>query len=313
MIQYIGSNWSASGGYVPGTYTGVSINLKKTIYILFFILTFLVSCDSYEFKKNENLKSERHTELLYESTDSIVEKWVKMDSMFLSEFRETINNDTKNIIDILGVNSHEKENLGFGYNYVQASMGKGYASIWYTIIFKDNEVVSYEFKPDLPNHKSLMKRYLKFYENIFEIDSQRIHNRYYNIEQMEQPLQISDNSPVMNENLLFLMTPFSGIEYGYSGGYAGSIFTNRGLNFSEKGVISTEICRTLLYSKNPATRLMAIEHYEKNKNDFKDTKLIDNWIETVYSELPTIRTMEGCMGIKRNSRELVEEYAEGKH
>lgn len=287
--------------------------MNNIIYILFFILTCLVSCGSYEFKKNENINSERHTELLYESTDSIVEKWVTIDSIFLSKFREIINNDSKNIIDILGVNSHEKENLGFGYNYVQESMGKGYSSIWYTIIFKDNEVVSYEFKPDLPNHKSLMKRYLKFYKNIFKIDSQRIYYRYYNIEKMERPIQISDNSPVMNKNLLFLMTPFSGIKYGYSGGYAGSIFTNRGLYLSEKVEISTEICRTLLYSKNPATRLMAIEYYEKNKNDFKDTKLIDNWIETVYSELPTIRTMEGCMGIKRNSRELVEEYVKEKY
>ena len=29
MIQYIGDNWSASGGYVPGTYTGVTIHKTK--------------------------------------------------------------------------------------------------------------------------------------------------------------------------------------------------------------------------------------------------------------------------------------------
>jgi hypothetical protein len=294
-------------------YLLVGINLRKTIYISFFILSLLNSCDDYEFERIANLKSEKHTELLYESTDSIVEKWVAMDSIFLSKFRETINNDPKDIIDILGVNSHEKENLGFGYSYIKASMGKGYASIWYTVIFKDNEIVSYEFKPDLPNHKPLMKRYLKFYEDIYKIDDERIYNRYYNIEQMQKPLQISEYNAIMNENLQFLTTPFSGIEYGYSGGYAGAIFTNRGLYLSEKGEINNEICKTLLYSKNPATRLMAIEHYIKNKDEFNETKLIENWIETVYSELPTIGTMEGCFGIDRNSRNLVEEYVKRKN
>ena len=281
--------------------------------LLIFLLLIIISCDDYEFERIANLKSEKHTELLYESTDSIVEKWVAMDSIFLSKFRETINRNPKDIIDILNVNSDEKENLGFGYSYVQASMGKGYASIWYTVIFKDNEIVSYEFKPDLPNHKALMERYLKFYQDIYKIDSERIYNRYYNIEEMHRPLEINNSTEVLNENLQFLMTPFSGIEYGYSGGYSGAIFTNRGLYLNERKKINSKICKTLLYSKNPATRLMAIEHYIKNKDEFKETELIDNWIETVYSELPTIGTMEGCFGMSRNSRDLVQEYVERKN
>ncbi len=281
--------------------------------LLIFLILLIVSCDDYKFDRIGNLKSEKHTELFYESTDSIVEKWVVMDSIFLSKFRETINRDPKDIIDILNVNSDKKENIGFGYSFVQASMGKGYASIWYTVIFKDNELISYELKPDLPNHKSLMGRYLKFYKDIYKIDKERIYNRYYKIEEMQRPFEIHNSTETLNENLQFLMTPFSGIKYGYSGGYGGSIFTNRGLYLNERKKISSEICKTLLYSKNPATRLLAIEHYIKNKDDFRETELIDNWIETVYSELSTIGTMEGCFGMNRNSRDLVQEYVERKN
>ena len=288
--------------------------MKNKFGILLIILfQLIVSCNDYEFERIANLKSKSHTKDFYESTDSIVEKWVAMDSIFLSKLRETINRNPKDIIDILNVNSDKKENLGFGYSYVQASMGKGYASIWYTVIFKDNELIAYEFKPDLPNHKSLMERYLKFYKDIYKIDNERIYNRYYNFDEMQKPLDLHKSNAILNENLQFLMTPFSGIEYGYSGGYAGAIFTNRGLYLNENNEINTEICKTLLYSKNPATRLMAIEHYIKNKTEFKDTKLIDDWIETVYSELPTIGTMEGCFGIDRNSRSLVEEYVKRKN
>lgn len=281
--------------------------------LLIFLLLIIISCDDYEFERIANLKSEKHTEILYESTDSIVEKWVAMDSIFLSKFREIINKDPKNIIDILSVNSDKKEEMGFGYSYTQASMGKGYASIWYTIIFKNNKLVAYELKPDVPNHKFLTKRYLKFFKGIYKIDSERIYNRYYNIEEMLRPLETNNSNEILNENLQFLMTPFSGIEYVYSGGYSGAIFTNRGLYLNEREKINSEICKTLLYSKNPATRLMAIEHYIKNKDEFKETELIDSWIETVYSELPTIGTMEGCFGMSRNSRDLVQEYEERKN
>ena len=287
--------------------------MKKTIYISFFLLLIFVSCNKFEFERIENLKSKAHTELDYESTDSIVEKWVKMDSVFLSEFRETINKDPKNIAEILAIDSHKKENLGFGYSYVKASMGNGYASIWYTVVFKENDIISYELKPDLPNHKSLIKRYLKFYKNIYEIDSERIYNRYYNYDEMYKPLDISNNNASMNENLKYLMTPFSGIEYGYSGGIAGALFTNRGIYLNEKKEINPEICKTLMFSKNPAVRLMAIEHYLKNKSEFTNIKPIDNWIENVYSELPRIETLEGCMVMSRDSKELVTEYVNRKN
>ncbi len=273
----------------------------------------LVSCDDYAFEPIKNLQSKTHTKLNYESTDSIVEKWVEKDSVFLSEFKETINKDPKNVIKILGVNLHKKENLGFGYSYVKANMGKGYTSIWYTMIFKENELVSYELEPDLPNHKSLIKLYLKFYKNIYEIDEDKIYNRYYNYEEMYKPLEIGGNSASMNENLKFLMTPFSGIEYGYSGGIAGAIFPNRKIYLNEEKDISPEICKTLMSSKNPAVRLMAIEHYLKNKTEFTNTKSIDNWIEKVYIELPQIETMAGCLIMTRNSKELVAEYVNRKN
>ena len=88
--------------------------MKKTIYISFFLLLIFVSCNKFEFERIENLKSKAHTELDYESTDSIVEKWVKMDSVFLLEFRNNINKQTYENLKPVGNNvydSHTQQKL----------------------------------------------------------------------------------------------------------------------------------------------------------------------------------------------------------
>ena len=205
--------------------------------------------------------------------------------------------------------SKEKENLGFGYSRVEGQKGQGYISIWYVMVFKNNDLIAYELTPDLPDERLLKDRYLKLYKGIYGMNGDRVYNRYYNLEAAELPLKNNISSKTPNETLRYLMTPFSGIRYGYSGGLGGFLFLNRELYESQKDLITPEICEVLLYSKNPATRLLAAEYYTQNKSDFSNTKQIDEWLDKVYQEIPIIGTMEGCIVTSGKSEELVAQYS----
>lgn len=285
----------------------------KLTYILIFALA--VACNQGNLDVVADFKSNRISQFISPSeSDSINENWVKEDSLFLSELREVLKNDERNVFGILKINESDKRTkLGFGYEQIESNVGKGYAGIYCNLILKEGQVISYEFTPNFPRNKDLKERYIKLFSGIFKIDDNTIHNRYYNIEEMENPLKSINSDISLNENLRFLMTPFSGTRYGYSGGILGSVFTNRAIFLEESKSITTEVCRILMNSKNPGTRLMAIEYYMKNKSDFKNHDLLNNWIDEVYLELPTIETLEGCFVMQRGSKELVSEYVKRKN
>tara|TARA_R110002051_G_scaffold323597_1_gene417753 strand:+ start:1929 stop:2795 length:867 start_codon:yes stop_codon:yes gene_type:complete len=285
----------------------------KLKYILILIIVF--SCKQNNLDVKAEFKTKQISELVDTSvTDSINENWAKKDLPFLLELEQILKNDESDVLGILKIDENDvRIKLGFGYEQIEGTMGKGYAGIYYNLILKEEKVISYEITPNFPRNKLLTERYLKLFSRIFKIDDNTIYNRYYNIENMEKPLKNINSNVSLNENLRFLMTPFAGTRYGFSGGFGGGIFTNRTIFLEESKNITPEVCHILMNSINPATRLMAIEFYMKNKSNFENQGLINNWIETVYSELPTIGTMEGCFGIDRNSRNLVEEYVQIKN
>lgn len=284
----------------------------KLTYILILILA--ISCNQNNLDVKTEFKTNRISQLIDTSvTDSINENWAKEDLPFLLELEQILKNDESDILGILKIDKNDaRTKLGFGYEQIESSMGKGYAGIYYNLILKEEKVISYEFTPNFPRNKLLTERYLKLFSGIFKIDDTTIHNRYYNIENMEKPLKNINPNILLNENLKFLMTPFSGTRYGYSGGYSGGLFNNRSIFLEEYKNITPEVCQILMYSKNPGTRLMAIEYFMENKSDFKNPNLINNWIDKVFTELPTIETLEGCFVMRRDSKELVSEYVNRK-
>jgi len=287
----------------------MKFNLK---YILIFVL--LVSCKRDKLEVSTDFNSKLISEYIdpYE-LDAINESWVKEDSLFLSALKKVLKKNERDVIDILKIDKNgRKTNLGFGHEQIEASMGKGYVSIFYNVILKNGEIISYELSPQIPRNKSLIERYLNLYSGIFKLEEGRIYNRYYNIEEMAIPLKNKKSDFKLNENLRHLMTPFSGTMYGYYGGETGSIFANRAIFNQESKNMSPKVCEMLMYSKNPSTRLMAFEFYNKNKSEFKNSELINNWINEVYTELPTVVTLEGCIVTSRNSKELVSEYVKRK-
>jgi hypothetical protein len=286
----------------------------KLTYILILIIIF--SCCQNNLDVKTEFKTNQISELVDTSiTDSINENWAKEDSPFLLELEQILKNDESNILGILKIDKNdERIKLGFGYEQIEGTMGKGYAGIYYNLILKEDKVIAYEFTPNFPRNKLLTERYLKLFSEIFTIDDTSIHNRYYNIEIMESPLKQENELVSLNENLKFLMTPFSGTLYRFRAGvYGGNIYTNRDIFKNEIRNITPEICQILMQSKNPATRIMAIEYYMENKSEFKNTDFINNWIEKIYLELPTTIIADGCSLIGKNSKELVSEFVNRKN
>ena len=108
------------------------------------------------------------------------------------------------------------------------------------------------------------------------------------------------------------MTPFSGIMYGNEGGW-GSTLENRANYLAIKGKITAEICRLLLYSKNPATRLTAIEYYYQHVDQFlKYRAEFKNRIEAIFTELPEVETMAADVVVTENAKKLVQQFSD-KH
>jgi hypothetical protein len=111
------------------------------------------------------------------------------------------------------------------------------------------------------------------------------------------------------------MSPTSGLEFGYRGGFGNVLLSNRKAFIGIQKKLTPDEVTTIMYAINPASRLTAIEYYLTHKDLFENTRAIDDWIRKVYAEKPTIQTMDGCIQYETNSKELVEEYvkARGKY
>ncbi len=282
----------------------------KSNLIFLFIIAALISCKEEKIQSIANLKSNNISQYIDSSNSgSINENWVGEDSLFLADLNKILRKDEEDIIEILKIDiSGRPTNLGFGFKQIKGSYGKGYAGIYYHLILKNGNIISYEFEPSFPSNKGLTKRYLKLFSGVFKVEGNVIHNRYYQMEKMEKPLLNMNPEIELNENLRFLMSPFSGTRYGFSGGLGGTIITNRALFLEESGNLTPEFCQILMSSINPATRLMAIEYYLKNKSNFTNDSFIKYWIDRVYIELPKTETLEGDIVRLRDCKELVLEY-----
>lgn len=231
-----------------------------------------------------------------------------MDSIFLTDLKNKINLEPKEIIKILGVDRKQEIDLGFDYKQIKGSTGKGYVSIFYNIILENDNLIAYELVPQLPKESLLTDRYLGFYKGIFEIDHKNLANRYYNFPEMVKTISGINVSNSINEDLRLLMTPFAGTDYGTSSGWG--TFLNRELFNRNFDSITPRVCELLLESKNPATRLMAIEFYNKKKKLFNNTQEIERKIESIYLEVPNIRVYDsGCSGLLTDSRVAVEKFS----
>lgn len=250
-------------------------------------------------------------------SEDIHEDWVQKDVVFINQVKEAYKKGPEALSKIY-ISHAEITDLGFGYTLYSGCMGKGYVSTCYEFVkqainpYQNNiseKVVAYRLQQRMPKHEKLTERYIELYKGLFEVVDNRVLPKLYNYQYMVEPLAGNITDIETSKDFDYLMTPFSGTTYGYSGGYANSLLENRRI-YEKLNVAMTEAhYERLLYSKNPATRLMAVEYFY-SKNDVPGR--IINRIEVVFDEVPNIDTLSGCLGSKESSRELVDLYVKLK-
>lgn len=200
-----------------------------------------------------------------------------------------------------------KENLGFGWKMWDGGVGGGYIAIGAIFLYYHDSIVSYRLTPELPEEKGLVRIYRKWYKDFFSYKGGVIQPFNFHQSLIQQPLPGYSGSlhvADLSTKIINYMTPFSGTMYGYGGG-DGTILSNRQAFLAIKDSLTNADILLLMYSKNPATRLTAIEYYLSKKDDFGRRSDIDQWVETNFKEMPRVKTMFGCSETMFDTRELV--------
>ena len=256
-------------------YTIVTCNLKKRNFILI-ILAFGIW----------NISFSQRTE---------VEKYyVRFDTLFISQLTEAYNKSTEELLKTLEVKNDRRENLGFGYQIKESGKGVGSISFNYKILYYKNEVIAYKLSTYIKANKSrrLKKLYKERLSEMFEVkDDYKTEPIYFGIDKANDPLSGIERRNDIGLNKI--MNPLAGIIFGNRCGYGMNVLNNREL-FDK--IIKTENCEYLLYSKNPATRLMAVEFYYCNLTEFNinQKKSIDMRIEELKKVPLLTRNCYGC-------------------
>jgi len=224
-----------------------------------------------------------------------VEKYyVRVDTSFVTELKKAYETSTEELIKTLEVKNDGREDLGFGYQLKQSGKGLGSMTISYQILYYKNEIVSYRVTTRIPNNsKRLKKLYKEKLSMLFKVnDDYKVEPIYFGIDNAYEPLAGIEkrNNDILNET----MSPFSSITFGTYCGESMTLMNNRKL-FDK--IITSDNCEYLLYSKNPATRLMAVEFYYCNLTKFSDVqkKSIDSRIEEFKRKPMLTSTCSGCI------------------
>ncbi|WP_420320532.1 hypothetical protein [Flagellimonas sp.] len=207
--------------------------------------------------------------------------------------------------------SPRNSRLGFGYWTKSSRIGAGYIGISCDFYFFKDSLISYVLKPELPEKKRKKKKYLEWYSNKFEvIDDLQIKPKYYNYDIFKKPLKQFNGELIKDEQIAYYMSPESGLYYGGGGGFSMNLLQNRKLFKELESSLNKEAVIQLMYSKNPASRLTAIEYYFRNPELFiQEKENLDKWTEIVFLQVPFIRTLNGCIGGMENSKEITQRYS----
>ncbi len=220
--------------------------------------------------------------------------YVRVDTAFVTELKKAYEISKEELIKTLEVKNERRENLGFGYQLKQSGKGLGSMTINYQILYYKNEIVSYQLTTRIPNKSKRLKRlYKEKLSTLFKVNEDyKVEPIYFGIDNSIEPLTGIEKRN--NDNLNEIMSPFSSIIFGNYCGESMTLMNNRKL-FDQ--IVESGNCEYLLYSKNPATRLMAVEFYYCNLTEFSDTqkKSIETRITELNRKPMLTRTCSGCI------------------
>ncbi len=254
----------------------------KTIVVLILILTF-----NYSFSQKTK----------------IIKEWVMKDTLFISQVTKAYNTSTKKLFEVLEVDDDELEKLGYDYYLRTGSNGKGYISFEYKILYFKNKIIAYELLVNIPSESRKTKNlYKEKLSKLFDInDNFKVKPIKLGIEKAFKSLKSKMDIPIEIEKI---MSPFVGITYGGYCGFAGRLLPNREI-FNK--VINASNCQFLLYSINPASRIMAVEYFYCNRSSFNSAQIIEieKRIIEIEKQVPLTRTCSGCIYGKDLTKEIV--------
>ena len=79
----------------------------------------------------------------------------------------------------------------------------------YTMIYKEQKLVSFVLKTSWPHDPRLTKRYSAFYKGLFEIENYEIKDLYFGYEDVSKPIGFKENELNVSSQIEYFMTPFS--------------------------------------------------------------------------------------------------------
>lgn len=240
--------------------------------------------------------------------------WIRLDRKLIRDVTALVAKKSAQVAYYFGPRSEAEHNLGFGWKARDLAAYGGYLTIKATCYYYHDSLLSYTITPWLPKEPALKRLYIHWLAPGFKVSNASVTPVYYNRAALEQPLTAyyqAYSLPRVPRRLADYMSPASGVEYGYAGGYASVLLPNRSAFLAFQRDLSTAQVRLLLYAVNPASRLTGIEYYLKHKPRFTRAEqlLLEQWIETVFTELPQVESVQGCLGGLFDARELVAAFA----
>lgn len=259
--------------------------MNRIILLLFFTANL-----NFSYSQNKNWE-EKDRELI----SSLVEALKSPQAV-----HELFDNDKK---------AREKINLGFGYIQNSYVLYGGYISVWCDFLFYKDTLVGYILKPELPKPitEEHLPKYLGWYKDKFEITKDTLLKpKYYNYDVFKKPLKYYKSDLINDSEIEFYMSTESGLTDGEIGGESMEITENRRHYLNIKNKLNKETVILLMYSKNPITRLRAVEFYYQNSEIFIDEKEeLEKWISFLKVSPPFVRNLYGCLMEYKTSKSII--------
>jgi hypothetical protein len=194
------------------------------------------------------------------------------------------------------------ENLGFGWMKTNKVRHGGYISLMATFFYYQKNVVSYTIYAELPKQKLLIKKYIKWYGNMFKETNSHLIPYSFNMSELVKPVVYYAGGYTcdsLSPQAKYFMAPCCLEPYQ----------AKRVEFFKVCDQFTTEEISLLMFSKNPSTRFCAIEYYLRNKEKFTDQEQIEAWMKKCFQQNPFVRIHEGCFLDYESSEETVFKFA----
>lgn len=253
-------------------------------------------------------------------SEKIEWEWVREDSASIALMIGIMQERPLDILSMDALPGSEAEDLGFGYSLRETMTSGAYVTTKLQIVLKHGVPVSFAAIPRMPfPYRKLQKNYRKFYAPLFKFDKSGAPLPFY--WRMGTVASAIDDSTVFRrlaprfplktpsrEQLEFLMSPYSGIDYGCGGRMGSDPYENRQLFNQLRPVMTYRIAVVLLRSINPATRLMALEFMRQAFPKKLELKALSRDVESTLKHFPMVMTRQDGMRRLENARTLLEKF-----